>query len=399
MTSHGSSDVIRRVPACFMRVPKPASTVRLMTALIGSGFQLNLPITPIHDLLVKRDDLIAATHGRSFWILDDLTRLHQLVDEASLSSSKLLQPRDTRRVLESIDGRRLVDQPGKTYMSSTGVMAAYTHTRTEQNVVERSFLESGENLPRGVMVTYFLDEIPDDKIKLSFSDENGNLLQEFFSMDDTDCQAQKEKKDKTAVFISANVGWNRFVWDMRLPDSPKLTGDDVQFERMPGPTVVPGTYQVAIQVGDNIQTQTFNLVKDATSDASQGELESQFGLLREIYDTYAGATLAINAMRSHRNQLKNLSERLAQDDDSKDLSERADALKEAILEIEKGILIPELREGWPGRVNSGTDPLRRLSALPSVVGLGEYPPTEAIGFTFLKSSRDSLEISSRSLTN
>ena len=337
--------------------------------------QLNLPITPIHDLLVKRDDLIAATHGRSFWILDDLTRLHQLVDEASLSSSKLLQPRDTQRVLESIDGRRLVDQPGKTYMSSTGVMAAYTHTRTEQNVVERSFLESGENLPRGVLVAYFLHESPDGKIKLSFSDENGHLLREFFSMNDTDRQQQKENKDKLAVFITANAGWNRFVWDMRLPDSPKLTVDDVQFERMPGPTVVPGTYQVALQVGNEVQSQTFNLVKDATSEASQGELESQFGLLKEIYDNYAGATLAINAMRSHRNQLKSLSERLSDNDDSKDLSERASALRDAIFEIEKGILIPELREGWPGRVNSGTDPLRRLSALPSVVSLGEYPPT------------------------
>ncbi|MCY4073646.1 MAG: glycosyl hydrolase [Chloroflexi bacterium] len=338
--------------------------------------QLNLPITPIHDLLVKRDDLIAATHGRSFWILDDLTRLQQLTGEAALSRSLLLQPRDTQRVLESIDGRRLVDQPGKTYMSSTGVMAAYTHTRTEENVVERRFLDSGENLPRGVMVAYYLHESPEGKIKLSFSDENGNLLREFFSMDDEDRKSQKEKKDKSAIFLTANVGWNRFVWDMRLPDSPKLRGDDVQFERMPGPTVVPGEYQVALQVGDEVQTRSFNLVKDATSDASQDQLERQFGLLKTIYDFYSGATESINLIRGHRAQLKSLCERLTQTDETKDLAERADELREAILEIEKGILIPDLREGWPGRVNSGTDPLRRLSALPSVVALGEYPPTE-----------------------
>ena len=338
--------------------------------------QLNLPITPIHDLLVKRDDLIAATHGRSFWILDDLTGLHQLAGEKALSRSLLLQPRDTGRVLESIDGRRLVDQPGKTYMSSTGVMAAYTHSRTEENVVERCFLDTGENLPRGVMVTYYLQESPEGKIKLSFSDDAGNLLREFFSMDDDDRGTQKEKKDKSAVFLTANVGWNRFVWDMRLPDSPKLRGDDVQFERMPGPTVAPGEYQVALQIGDDVQTRSFNLVKDATSKASQDELERQFGLLKRIYDFYSEATKSVNAMRSCRAQLKSLSERLSQSDESKDLAERASALREAILDIERKIFIPELREGWPGRVNSGADPLRRLSALPSVVALGEYPPTE-----------------------
>lgn len=348
--------------------------------------QLNLPITPIHDLLVKRDDLIAATHGRSFWILDDLTGLHQLGGEAALSRSLLLQPRDTQRLLESIDGRRLVDQPGKTYMSSTGVMAAYTHTRTEENAVERSFLDSGENLPRGVIVTYYLHETPEDKIKLSFSDETGNTLREFFSMDDEDRKSQKEKKDKSAIFLTANVGWNRFVWDMRLPDSPKLSGDDLQFERMPGPTVVPGKYQVALQVGGDVQTRSFNLVKDATSDASLEELERQFDLLKTIYDLYAQATKSINAMRGHRAQLKSLCQRLSQSDQSKDLAERAGALREAVLEIEKEILIPDLCAGWPGRVNSGTDPLRRLSALPSVVSLGEYPPTEQAYLVFEKLS-------------
>ncbi|MCY4020613.1 MAG: glycosyl hydrolase [Chloroflexi bacterium] len=338
--------------------------------------QFNLPITPVHDLLVKRNDLIAATHGRSFWILDDLTVLHQLAGESAPSQSLLLQPRDTQRVLESIDGRRLVDQPGKTYMSSTGVMAAYTHSSSEENIVERSFLDSGENLPRGVIVTYYLHESPEDKIKLSFSDETGNLLREFCSMDADDRQAQKEKKDKSAVFLTANAGWNRFVWDMRLPESPKLRGDDVQFERMPGPTVAPGKYQVALGLGDDLQTRSFNLVKDATSDASQDELDRQFALLKAIYDFYSAATESVNSMRGHRAQLKSLCERLSQSDETKDLAERANALREAILEVEKGILIPDLREGWPGRVNSGTDPLRRLSALPSVVAMGEYPPTE-----------------------
>ena len=338
-------------------------------------FQLDLPVTPIHDLLVKGNDLIAATHGRSFWILDDLTRLHQLSDDLQDCQTLLIKPRDTQRILESIDGRRLIDQPGKTYMSSTGVMAPYIHTVTPENVVERHFLDSGENLPRGVLVTYFLKAVPSNKIKLSISDSEGNNLRESCSMDDADRQQRKEKPDKSIVYLTAHAGWNRFVWGMRLPTSPALNGKDPQFERMSGPTVVPGRYQISLHVGDDVQTHAFNLIKDATSSASDVELSEQFDLLMQIYRCYSEATETVNTMRRNRAQLKSLADRLLQVAGQTDLAESATALNQRILEIERGIFIPDLREGWAGRVNQGTDPLRRLSALPSVVGLGEFPPT------------------------
>ena len=339
-------------------------------------FQLNLPITPIHDLLVKNDDLIAGTHGRSFWILDDLSRLRQLSAEALRQKACLLKPRDTQRILESIDARRLVDQPGKTYQSSAGALAAYTHTISDENVVERHFLDSGENLARGVLVTYFLREIPAGKIRLSFADEQGNLLAEFSSMDDADRRAQKEKRDKSIVYITAEAGWNRFVWDMRLPLSPKIDGTDPQFERMPGPTVPPGTYVVKLEAAGTELKQTFRLVKEANSDATPDALQEQFDLLTKIYHYYSRTTETLNTMRRYRAQLKGLSERLSKSPGTSDIGERAAALHGSILDIEKGIFIPDLADGWPGRLNQGTDPLRRLSGLPAVVGLGEFPPTE-----------------------
>ena len=340
-------------------------------------FQLNLPVTPIHDLLVKNNDLIAATHGRSFWILDDLTRLHQVADDLEEEGAAvLLKPRDTQRILESIDGRRLVDQPGKTYMSSTGVMAAYTHSVTPENVVEREFLDSGENLPRGVLISYNLKDEPTGKIKLSIAGAEGNPLREFSSMDDAERQKQKEKRDKSIVYLTANAGWNRFVWDMRLPTSPALKGKDPQFERMSGPTVTPGAYQITLQVDGHMQTQSFKLIKDSTSSASGEDLQKQYDLLMEIYQLYSQATDRLNVMRRQRGQLRSLTERLSAADEHTELAERATALAEQILQIEKGIFIPDLPEGWPGRLNQGTDPLRRLSALPSVVSLGEFPPTE-----------------------
>ena len=334
--------------------------------------QLNLPVAPIHDLLVKNSDLIAATHGRSFWILDDLTRLQQLDADDEASGALLLKPRDAQRILESIDGRRLVDQPGKTYMSSTGVSAAYTQTTTPENVVVRKFLDSGENLPRGVLITYFLPDTPADIIKLSIADTAGMTLREFSSMGESDRQQQKEKPDKTLVYLTVEEGWNRFVWDMRLPASPALNGKDPQFERMPGPTVPPGRYQVTLSVGGEVHTQAFDLIKDTTSKATEDELQEQFDLLVKIYDCYANATETVNTMRHYRSQLDSLRERLT---GAADLAQTAADLCARVRAIESRIFVPDLREGWAGRVNQGTDTLRRLSGLPAVVGLGEFPPT------------------------
>ncbi len=339
-------------------------------------FQLNLPVTPIHDLLVKDDDLIAATHGRSFWILDDLTRLRRLSDAQGQAGAILLKPRDTQRILESIDGRRLVDQPGKTYQSSTGVMAAYTHTVTPENFVERAFLDSGENLPRGVHISYFLSEEPADKLLLRILDAAGNVLREFTSLDDAERKKQKEKPDRSILYLTAKAGWNRFVWDMRLPTSPAIKGKDPQFERMPGPTVTPGEYQLLLRVGDDELTQAFNLVRDAASSASDEDLQKQFDLQMEIYQLYSHATEKLNETRRQRRQLKDLAARLASSGEADELASQASALGNRLLDIEKAIFIPDLPTGWAGRLNQGTDPLRRLSALPSVVGLGEFPPTE-----------------------
>jgi photosystem II stability/assembly factor-like uncharacterized protein len=335
-------------------------------------FQLNLPVTPIFDLLVKGTDLIAGTHGRSMWILDDLTIVHQLHDDIANQHAVLLQPRVTQRVLPSIDSRRLLDMPGKTYMSSTGVMAPYTTTITPENVVERKFLDSGENAPRGVIVTYHLADVPAEKIKLSFADAEGNVLREFTSMDDDD---RKAKPDTSKVYLTANAGWNRFVWDMRLDYSPALDGADVQFSRMAGPVVAPGDYRVRLTVGDETLTQPVTLVIESTSHATQAELQEQFDLLKKIYDTYSDATEAVNAMRRYRGQLDGLAQRLSQSGAS-DLAEHAGALKDDVLAIESVLLVPDLPAGWAGRLNNGTQTINRLIALPDVVGLGEFPPTD-----------------------
>ena len=334
--------------------------------------QLDLPVAPVYDLAVKRGDLIAATHGRAFWILDDVSRLHQLPAADDDAPARLLKPRPTQRRLESIDGRRLIDQPGKTYMSSTGVSAAYTKTVTPENVVERHFLDSGENLARGPLLTYWLRADADEPISLRICDGAGETLREVTSLP---ADEDKSKRDKTVSYLTARAGWNRFVWDMRLPHSPALDGDDPQFERMPGPTVAPGSYSMTLQVGDWTQQQPIQLVREATSSASQADSDAQYGLLLRIYETYSEATLAVNRMRRMRGQLDGLAVRLQDDAATVDVAQAAQSLREALLGIERGILIADLPGGWAGRVNQGGDPLRKLAGLPAAVALGEFAPT------------------------
>ncbi|MCY3584006.1 MAG: glycosyl hydrolase [Chloroflexota bacterium] len=336
------------------------------------SLQLDLPVTPVYDLALKRGDLIAATHGRAFWIFDDVSRLHQCVAD-SPNADRLLKPRPTQRLLESIDARRLIDQPGKTYMSSTGISAAYTHSKSPENDVERRFLDSGENLPRGLLLTYWLDAQPAAPISLRIEDAAGNTLREFTSLNPA--SENGKTKPGNVLRIPARAGWNRFVWDMRLPYSPRLDGDDAQFERMPGPTVVPGDYQVTLSIGDFTQTQPIQLLRDATSSASQADLNAQFDLLQQIYATYSEATRAINKLRRLRRQLDALASR----EDAPQLPAVTEqgraALRADLLEIERSLFIPGLEAGWAGRVNQGGDLLRRLAGLPSVVGLGEFAPT------------------------
>ena len=126
------------------------------------SLQANLPVVPVHDLVVKDNDLLAATHGRSFWILDDLTQIHQVTDDLASKSFHLMKPRDTYRVAG----------PGKNYQLALGAVA-YSETK---------FLDAGENPSDGVVVTYYLRDKPsqDEEVLLSFLDADGQMIKDLF---------------------------------------------------------------------------------------------------------------------------------------------------------------------------------------------------------------------------
>ena len=346
------------------------------------SFQLNLPVCPIYDIVIKNDDLVVATHGRSFWILDDLTALRQLNDEINQKAAYLLKPRDTARVLPQIFEGAFGGAPGKNYMDGLGLGGAFVTNVDENNHRDKKYLDTGKNPPKAVVITYFLNEEPTEKITLTFSDADGKVLREFASLDDGSRQAQAMLPEDAPkqLFAPARAGWNRFLWDMRIENATWLDAYDPQAGSVQGPIVVPGSYQVTLSIAGETMTQTFDIVLDPLAgDVSQKDLQAQFDLLLQIRDKLSDANSAVNQMRRVRTQLDSWAERL-----EGELAEEASNLHEKVLDIEKILIYPGLKKGWPGMLNKGIQVIRQLASLPAVVELGNYRPTDQSHEAFAK---------------
>lgn len=203
------------------------------------SLQLNLPVVPIHDLVVKEDDLVAATHGRSFWILDDLTPLHQISEETVKADVYLFKPRDAYQ------------------MRGMGFPIA--------NV--------GQNPPTGSVI--YFKERPEDEVILEFLDEKGNLIRKFsskISRPEPDSMERMMSRAVRSQSLTAEPGMNRFILDMRYPDAERVPGAILWGGTLSGPVAVPGKYKVRLNAGDKTMTQTWEWKKNPRIPAIQEDL-------------------------------------------------------------------------------------------------------------------------------
>ncbi len=367
--------------------------------------QLNLPVSPIYDLKIKGTDLVVATHGRSFWILDDLTALHQLyphpkpsapsvprltgdashkegvasiLDEGA--SAHLLAPRPVERHLPKVFEGLFESGEGKQYMSTLGMVAAYVKEETPEHGVKHTYLDSGANPPKGAVITYYLQEKPEATISLRIDNAKGNEVKTFKSLHtDEEEKAAGTRTDDTPkeLRIPSNAGWNRFVWDLRYPDAHKVSPhDDNQQGFIKGPHAVPGSYRVTLTVGDEQLSQPLEIVKEAGVEASDADLQAQFDLLLSIRDKVSSTHKVVNQMRDVRAQLKGWRDRLAGLESAAGIIDMAKSLEEQVLEVEKELMIPDTRAGWPDAMNSGDRLATQLSNLSFNVNLGDYQPTD-----------------------
>ena len=338
------------------------------------SMQANLPTVPVYDLVVKDNDLLAATHGRSFWVLDDVTQIHQITDNVASKPFHLIKPRGTYRVTSPTGSRRA--SPGKNYQLALGANVAYTETKGPQGQTLRRFLDAGENPPDGVIVTYYLKDKPseDEEVILSFLDSNGQMVKTFSNRTE---DGQEQTGPSVKPGIPAEAGPNRFIWDTRHSDAHKAPDDKSTEQIVIAPLTPPGTYQVVLTVTGQSQTETFDIVKDPRVTATQEDLQAQFDLLVKVRDKVSETNDSIVKLRSVKQQVDEWTRRAAGRSSADAVSEAAGALQTKLSAIENELVQVDYK-GERDRLHLPTRLNRKLAELASVVSSAEFaPPTQA----------------------
>ena len=328
--------------------------------------QANLPVVPVYDLAVKDDNLVAATHGRAFWILDDLTLLRQLSPTLADQSFRLLQPRDTYRVRSPFRDRK--PTAGKSYRAGLGADVTYSESLGMHGEVVRKMWDAGENPPDGVMVHYYLKEAPED-VTITILDEEGEPVRSFSS------NAPEAGDDNPEPRAPKEPGMNRFVWNMRYPAATRVPEDKTTEDSLVGPLAPPGPYQVRLQVGNELQTEAFRILKDPRVAASQEDLEAQFRFLLQIRDRLSETHDGINQLRRVRQQVDQWVSRAQGHSSEATVTDGAASVKEKLKEIEDQ-LIQSAYRGARDRLDMPTRLNRKLAELTAVAATADFAPPQ-----------------------
>ena len=171
----------------------------------------NLPVVPVYDLNVKNGDLIAATHGRSFWILDDLEHLRQVSGDFAGEDAHLLTPPTKIRMAAPFRGRG--GSRAKNYQLALGAVVTFIDHKDDLGRISRQLLDAGNNPPAGVRVWYWLSEAPEDEVTLTFLDADGEEIRTYTSAEKKSDDDDDDGPDLPRV--SAEAGMNCFEWSMR----------------------------------------------------------------------------------------------------------------------------------------------------------------------------------------
>jgi photosystem II stability/assembly factor-like uncharacterized protein len=265
-------------------------------------WQANLPHVPVHDIVVKDTDLVLGTHGRGFWIFDDLTVLRAWSPRVERARAHVFTPRPTMHFRKSRGFPQKPVKGQKNYRFTAATM--YTVWPVERETTGELVditLDGGKNPPDGVIVTYWLRQKPEGDVTLAFHDARGREIRTFTSKKRND--AEPEDKEPR---VPKEAGLNRFVWNMRYPDARRLKGDKSmeEFERaLAGPLAVPGRYGVRLKLDGATTSASFEILRDSRAPVTQPELQAQFDLLLAIRDKLTQTHEAIDGIRETRRQI------------------------------------------------------------------------------------------------
>jgi len=362
-----------------------------------ASLRRNLPLVPVHDIRIKDRDVIAGTHGRSFWVLDDITPLRQVTTAVVGKPAHLFRPNDAYRS----------DFGGGFFAQLMALMGGGGGI--------------GANPPGGAQFHYWLEK-PNQKVSFEFLDAAGKSIAAFTSDQDTETAADSARmetmkagaidslvnkagwtRDSATKAIAARfadpaamaqmvdfeelfmrpprparvankAGMNTFGWNMRYPDAVRFDGMIMWAAGTTGPLAPPGTYSVRMTAAGESQTFPFRLRKDPRSDATDADLLAQFRLLIAIRDKTTEANNAVRTVRNMRWQVADRAPKLT--------GAPAEEFKKLAGEM-MGELSAGEQEVYQVKNQSSQDPLNypiklnnQIAALAGTVGSGEYRPTK-----------------------
>ena len=241
----------------------------------------------------------------------------------------------------------------------------------------RRFLDAGENPPRGVNITYYLKDKPEEEVTLTVLDSEKQVIKTFTSAVPEDQSSDGNREPR----LLAEAGVNRFVWDMRYPDARKVPGDKTTEEMTTGPVAPPGTYRLSLRVNGVEHTGEFQIVKDPRVAASQADFDSQFELHLRIRDKLSETHDTINKLRNIRRQVEEWEQRAASHSSADTVAGAAASLKEKLAAIE-GELVQAGYKGARDRLNLPVQLNRKLAELVIVVASADFAPPKQAGEVF-----------------
>ena len=301
------------------------------------SLRLNLPVTPVHDIAIKDNDAVIATHGRSFYILDNISVLRQLDAKVMSSTVYLFAPPDATRSV------------------SRGVVVDY-YLKNDADKVTVDILD-----PQGKVIRTFVGNAEEDKKREQALQASGQPPAE---------EEEEGPRRAPVVRVGYKAGMNRFTWDMRYANAVEFPNLIMWSGSTRGPIAPPARYSVRLTVGGDAQTQAFSVKRHPLLPATDADLAEQFALARQINQRVSDANQAVIRIRSLKDQIK---DRQGKTTDKK-IGQAATALATKLTEIEGEI--------YQYKNRSSQDPLNfpiklnnKLAALQGIVESGDGKPT------------------------
>jgi len=319
--------------------------------------------------VVKDNDLVVATHGRAFWILDDVSPLRQFTDDVAKEDVHLYTPGPAYRIQAGESGER---HPSR---------------------------RTGQNPPVGAVIYYYLKDAPKTgtETKVEILDASGKLIRKYSSAEtelpDEPLGPDDKKPEKE---IKPDAGLNRFVWDLRYEEAHRVPGYYLweYNSGAKGPVAAPGQYQVRLTVGGVSQVAPLEVKLDPRVKVSQADLAAQFSLLMQIHEELNRVYDAVNQIQDVRSQVVGLKRRLPENASTKAIASSADDLEKKLVAVRDQLInltisANEDSLAYPPQIDT------KWAFLAIDVGSADSAPTEAEQLEFEKLSRQSGELLSR----